>query len=601
MHILIAVFTLLAMVAAVKAQNLPEGYAPLEVTQPIIDKMQHVHLAPDLSALTPAERETVSLLIQAGEIFQQVHENMRHDEATASWILLKDLDGQLGSPPATRNLLTLYYSAQGPVVRGLDNVRRPVLPVKPPVPGGAVYPWGLTRDEMDTFLAAHPEEVESILHPRTVVRRREKDLVDRDLAALNRHHALAAAHPDLKAKLIGLSRQPDAKAFYAVPYPVAYADHLMKAAELVAMAAAAIETEDAALAGYLRARSNDLIVNNYAAGDSAWVTGRFQRLNAQIGSYETYDDALYGVKTYFSLNVLLRDDARSDALRAATRELQSLEDSLPYHEGEAHKRVRTDIPVGVYDIVADFAQSRGTNTASILPNDADHARKYGRTILLRRNIMTNPDLFENQRVSYAAVLDAKYAGDLAAEGNSNRTLWHEIGHYLGVDRTHDGRDLDLALGQASAIYEEMKADLVSLYLVPALTKMQYYDDASARAVYASGVRRVLLKNKPERSQAYQTMELMQFNYFLAAGAFTFDAASGKLSVDYSGMRDAAAAMLREVLAIQEAGDPVAAEAYIAKWTEWRDDLHERLAAAMRDVEKFRYSYVTYEALANSRP
>ena len=420
------------------------------------------------------------------------------------------------------------------------------------------------------------------------------------MAAQRRQVAVADAHPGLKERLIALSRSPGNTGFYAVPYPVAYADELVTASGLLSKASDAIAGEDADFAGYLKTRATDLIVNDYAAGDSAWVSGHFKRMNAQIGSYETYDDAIFGVKTYFSLNVLLRDREKSDALRAATARLQSLEDSLPYDEGRSHKRVRTDIPVGVYDIVADFAQSRGTNTATILPNEASAARKWGRTILLRNNIMTNPDLFENQSASYRAVVDGRFAGDLVPEGNANRTLWHEIGHYLGVDRTRDGRELDIALGQASSIYEEMKADLVSLHLVPSLEKMKYYDAASARAVYASGVRRVLLKNRPERSQVYQTMELMQFNYFLDRGALSFDSASGRLSVDYDRMRGAATDMLREVLEIQAAGDLAAAEAYIAKWSEWRDDLHERIATAMRDEERFRFAYVTYQALENTK-
>jgi len=75
--------------------------------------------------------------------------------------------------------------------------------------------------------------------------------------------------------------------------------------------------------------------------------------------------------------VLVTDRARSDALRAATAQLQRLEDMLPYDEGKPHKRVRADIPVGVYDVVADFGQSRGGNTATILPNDAVAARNTG--------------------------------------------------------------------------------------------------------------------------------------------------------------------------------------------------------------------------------
>jgi len=519
---------------------------------------------------------------------------MRHPEALSARARLLDLDRELGSPAATQNLLVLYYASSGPIVRMLDNVRRPVLPVDPPTPGGTVYPWGVTKDEIDAFLAAHPDARASILDPRSAVRRADRASLRRDLATLTRHPVLGALHPGLEAALEATARRPDPKGFYAVPYSVAFADELVSVHALLTRAAGTIEPEDEDFAAYLRNRARDLLSDDYESGDASWVSGRFRTLNAQIGSYETYDDELYGTKTYFGCNVLVVDRARSDALRAATAELQRFEDSLPYHEGKPHKRVRPDIPVGAYEVAADFGQSRGTNTASILPNDASAARKYGRTILLRRNIMTDPGLFEISRVAYLAAVSDEFANDLTADANFQRTLWHEVGHYLGVDRPRDGRDLDLALEQASGIYEEMKADLVSLYIAPQLEKMGYYDAAARRSVYASGVRRVLLKNRPNRAQVYQTMELMQWNYYLAHGALTFDGASGRLVIHYGRFHDAVAKMLREVLELQAAGDRAAAEAFIAKWTEWRDDLHERIAAAMRAAERYRYAYVTYE-------
>jgi hypothetical protein len=265
-----------------------------------------------------------------------------------------------------------------------------------------------------------------------------------------------------------------------------------------------------------------------------------------------------------------------------------------------HKRVRADIPVGVYDVVADFGQSRSANTASILPNETSSVRKFGRTILMRNNIMTDPGVAEMSRVAYTAAVAPKFAKQISAEGGAQRTLWHEIGHYLGVDLTDDGRNLDEALQHASGVLEEMKADLVALYVAPELERIGYYNRDGRNSLYASGVRRVLQKSKPERSQVYQTMQLMQWNYFLARGALSFDAASGKLAIDYDKFHDAVRAMLRETLAVQAKGDPVAANAFIDKWSEWRPDLHERVAEAMRAAEQYRYTYVTYEALASTR-
>ena len=132
---------------------------------------------------------------------------------------------------------------------------------------------------------------------------------------------------------------------YAVPYAVAYAPQMMKAYGLLWEAAGAVESCDPEFAGHLRNRARDLLSNDYESGDASWVRGRFQHLNAQIGAYEVYDDELFGAKAFYSLSVLIRDDAATARLEKAMQGLQAFENSLPY---EPHKTVSTDIPVGVY-------------------------------------------------------------------------------------------------------------------------------------------------------------------------------------------------------------------------------------------------------------
>ena len=580
----------------VDMMSIPAGYLPVAESQPILDKTLRVHLSPDLSKLTQRERGTVNILLEVGSTFQDLYEDMRHPKAIAARKQLLQLDKRLGSPVETGNLITLYYGARGPITRMLDNSRRAFLPVGEPPVTGNLYPAGATKMEIDAFLAEHPDARASILGPRTVVRRADRASLRRDLGALKNYPVLEGLNPGLRASLEAKLKHPDAKSFYAVPYPVAYPAQLTLCHRLLTAAATEIEPEDADFANYLRNRARDLISNDYESGDASWVAGRFNTLNAQIGSYENYDDELYGSKTYFALSILVIDHARSDALRAATAQLQRLEDTLPYDEGKAHKRVRADIPVGVYDVVADFGQARSANTATILPNDAGPARRYGRTILLRRNIMEATEIFDASRAAYAAAVEDRFVAAFTPKGNSDRTLWHEVGHYLGVDRTRDGRDLDIALEQTSSIFEEMKADLVSLYVAPGLQKMGYYTPADIGPLYASGVRRVLLKNKPDRSQVYQTMELMQWNYFMAYGVISFDEKAGRLVVHDERFHAAVAALLREVFEIQAGGDVKAAEAFITRWTVWRDDLHERVARAMRATEKYRFTYITFDIL-----
>jgi hypothetical protein len=321
--------------------------------------------------------------------------------------------------------------------------------------------------------------------------------------------------------------------------------------------------------------------------------GSFGNLNAQIGSFETYDDELLGVKSFMSHSVVVRDAERTRALRAALRGLQAIEDALPY---EPHRKVRETIPVGVYNVVADFGQARGTNTASILPNEPRITRKYGRTILLRYNIMTHPDLVAISQAMWTAAVAPAHQGDLGAEGGFYRTLWHEIGHYLGPDRDRSGRDLGQALQEDADLFEEMKSDLVSLFAAQALRGTGDFDDARLRDVQAAGILRVLQKNQPRRGQPYQTMQLMQMNYFLEQGLLRFDEGSGRLKIDYARYPSAVSSMLEKVLAIQAAGDKGAADAFIDRYDAWTDALHERLGRAMRATERYRYRLVKYQAL-----
>ena len=87
-------------------------------------------------------------------------------------------------------------------------------------------------------------------------------------------------HPGLQARLERFADGPDRAKLYAVPYSVAYADQMLRASTLLNEAADAVETEDEEFARFLRNRARDLLTDDYELGDAAWITGRFQNLNA---------------------------------------------------------------------------------------------------------------------------------------------------------------------------------------------------------------------------------------------------------------------------------------------------------------------------------
>lgn len=593
MRKLIAVLvTIAATTAAAQKAQLPQGYWPESKSAEILAKTQTIRLAPDLSALTADEHAAVKELLQVGEIMQALYEESRHPDANVAQKELSELDRRLGSPVATRNLLTLYRLFQGPVASTLDNRREVFLPVGPQTPARSVYPADITRAEVEAFLAANPAARASILAERTVVRRATPHNLAEHLQALQ-DGALATLHAPLRSELQQLATNPDPKRLYAVPYAIAYADELTRAFHHLMSSAARVEPSDSEFARYLRNRARDLLSNDYESGDASWVTGRFRRFNAQIGAYETYDDALFGVKAFHSFSLLLQNEPATTDLRQRLRGLQDIENALPF---EHHKRVREDISVGVYSVVADFGQARGTNSATILPNDPLFSTRYGRTILLRQNILEHPDLFAADLRTWRAAIADAHAGDLTSEGSVQRVLWHEVGHYLGPDRDRQGRTLDVALEQHADAMEEMKADLVSLFALGSMRRNGTISEAGLRAAQASGIRRVLLNVQPRRDQPYQTMQLAQFNYFLENGLLSFDRASSRLTIHDDRYEPTITSLLREVLSLQHQGDNNAAGSFFDRWGAWQPDVHEKLAARMREAQGARYRLVKYGVL-----
>jgi len=579
---------LLALLAAPAAAQspAPREWAPAQV-QAILDKTQTIRLAPSLAHLSPGERIAVTKLIEVGRIFQDVYEAQRHRNALNVRAALSRR-----TDPQGRALYTLYRLNQGPIATTLENKREPALAVADAPPGKNVYPWDLTKSQFDSYLAAHPDERARLTDLRSVVRRAEMAVLKRDIAKLRQYPVIDALHPGLRARIETVAKRPNRATLYAIPYSLAFADEMVRSHGLLNEAADAVAGSDPQFARYLRNRARDLVSDDYESGDAAWLKGRFKNLNAQIGAYETYDDELLGTRAFYGLSLLATRTRESAELREAMKGIQELENSLPY---ERRRRVMEDIPVGVYDVIADFGQTRGGNTATNLPNEAYLVERYGSIILLRANIMRNPDLFRGSGDIYGAAIVPGQAGHLTADGNFYRTLWHEVGHYLGPDVTASGQTLEV-IGADANLLEELKADLVSLFVAKELRRRGYYSEDQLRSLYASGVLRTLQNNRPRREQPYNMMQLMQWNWFLDRKVLSFDSTTAKLSVDYDRYHDAVRDLLKQVIAIQEAGDAAAATAFIDRWGRWDEALHGRVAANIRAQQRYRFRLFEYSAL-----
>jgi hypothetical protein len=129
-----------------------------------------------------------------------------------------------------------------------------------------------------------------------------------------------------------------------------------------------------------------------------------------------------------------------------------------------------------------------------------------------------------------------------------------------------------------------------------LRELGYHDAASMRAHYADGIHRALQVVEPRVSQPYQTMQLMQFNFFMESGLIAVDRESGLLDINYERYHDVVTAMLQEVLRLQNSGSYPKALQFVTRWSYWNEELHDALAERMLESNSYRRTMVRYKAL-----
>ena len=176
----------------------------------ILDKMQEIRLAPDLSHLTPAERQAVAKLLEVGRIFQDVYELQRHRSALAVRAALERGARARVVRPEDRARLTLYRLFQGPIATTLDNRREPFVAVDRRRPGKNVYPWDLTRRSSTPISPPIPSSAPRSPMPRSVVRRADRRL----LRARPRHAAPASGARHAPSRPARPARGARAAAFH---------------------------------------------------------------------------------------------------------------------------------------------------------------------------------------------------------------------------------------------------------------------------------------------------------------------------------------------------------------------------------------------------
>jgi hypothetical protein len=414
-------------------------------------------------------------------------------------------------------------------------------------PGRALYPAGITRQEIEAYVAAHPEKKSQIYSPYTVIKRQGQELI-------------------------------------AVPYHVEYAQWLKPAA--AALREAATLSPDKAFADFLRLRADALLTDDYYKSDLAWLDLDNPKFDIIFAPYETYLDDLLGVKTSYGAAVMIRNQAESAKLATYMKFVPQIQEALPLAPEDKPSMQGHSTPMEVMDTPFRGGDLRHgyQAVADNLPNDPRIHQEKGTKKLFFKNFMDAR--VNNIVLPIGKLLMREDQAALASmDGYMAAVIMHEISHGLGpaYARTSAGQAaINESLGPIYGGVEEAKADVVGLFALNWLMDKGVMNKEAAPEIYASYVAGVFRTVRYGVAEAHGRAEMMEFNYLFEQGAITYDRKTGRYIIDYAKMAAAIASLAKELLEIEATGDRNRAEQWYKKYDSMPAELKSALAS-VKDV------------------
>ncbi|MDB5492649.1 MAG: MutT/NUDIX family protein [Micavibrio sp.] len=522
--------------------------------------------------LSPANQTALRHPVRAAIILNDVFLKQDHrDNIQARNIL--EAEAATGHPAAIKalSIFTMQNGVEGNDMYALKTEPLPLFKNKKVQQGRNFYPQNITRDEVVTYIASHPEQASALLGNNTIVQRDNADLT-------------------------------------AVPYSVAFAGEMKNAAcELLA---AARETDHAGFAEYLRWHAQALVNDSdpeamYRA-DKAWVNLKDSPLDFTIGR-ETYADtmskdvsadpavapvlALNGIKAKakdsFGTRVGIVNKDSDGKIMLYRKYLDAFKSKMPLYSeyadtGPTESLKMTFADVDLVVMSGSYAAVRGGVTlANNLPNSDKLATQLneGGRLTFHRQVRQSADPAQRQSFLDTLIDPAQHAM-YDEDGSFLFTIGHEFAHTLGPRDAKDGRDKKSGLGKNGDIIEENKADMGSLVMTDYLVEQGAMSGELANIVYLTWASRGLLTKEPAQHEAHRIRSVMQMNYFREQGAIEFEA-EGRLRIVPEKIAPVARRMLEDVIALQLEGDAEKAQDFVSRYAVWNEAMQYGAAQQMK--------------------
>ncbi len=349
-----------------------------------------------------------------------------------------------------------------------------------------------------------------------------------------------------------------------VPYSKAFESQINEIADLLIQASALADDQE--FANYLRLRATAIKNDDYQASDMAWMDMKNNPIELVIGPIETYQDALYGYRAAFETFVLIKDQAWSERLARFVKYMPELQRGLPVDEAYKAETPGSDADLNAYDLAycAGDCNSGAKTIAINLPNDEEVQLSKGTRRLQIKNSMLAK--FNQILVPISAELIAEdQRRHITFDAFFSNTMFHEVAHGLGIKNTLDGSNtVRQALKEHSSALEEGKADILGLYMVQKLRENGEITEGELMDNYVTFLAGIFRSVRFGASSAHGRANMIRFNYFSEAGAFSRNEDTGAYRVNVTEFEQAVKDLSNDLLVLQGNGDYEKVAAFVAE-------------------------------------
>ena len=490
----------------------------------------------DRALLSAEDQQTVRLLIEASRVIDDIF--LRQvDEANPA--LRESLPALLRQQvPGALDAIEYFDIQYGP----WDRLRadQPFLGTRRKPPGAAFYPADMTAEELERWIAAHPQDRDAFAGLFTVIRRKGPALI-------------------------------------AIPYSKYHAAALSIVARKLREAAAV--TTSASLKKFLNLRADALLSDDYFASDVAWMD-LDSPIEVTIGPYEVYEDGLFNYKAAFESFVTVRDREESQRLSMYAQHLPDMERNLPIPEEHKNFNRKFESPIVVVQEIFTAGDARkGVQTSAFnLPNDERVREAKGSKKVLLKNIM-QAKFEKSGRPVAERTLDPGNFRAVSFDAYFNHTLFHELSHGLGpgMITAPDGRKIEarLLLKNLYSTIEECKADVVGMWNVLYAIDQKWLTSFDENALYATVAGLAFRSMRFGLEEAHGGGTAVQWNWFREKGGIV-PVDTGRFRVRPPKMREAVRSLAGELLEIEATGDFDRAQRLLSRYGKETPDIRSTI-------------------------